>query len=174
MCNRNIYSFDKLVTTDQSLGARLVSYTITVQIGIKNWLLGVGLGNVAYIFPSYYVAAKLPYVNELEINFLRVAETGKMLYNGAIPYQFFAEIGIIGVFLFYLFLYKTIQLFNEVKKYFINLEYDFLCGLSVAIFATAVILFYDVVEAYYYIWFLFGLTNIFIYKAYKIQQGKKK
>lgn len=162
----NIYSFEEIVVADQSLGARLVSYAITIKIGIKNWLLGVGLGNTGYIFPKYYTLSTLPFVAELESCFVKyTTESAKMNYNGAIPYEYFAETGVIGVSLFYLFIFKTVKFLNKVKRYFSNLEFDFINGLAFSILATSVILFYDICKAYYYIWFLFGLSNIFLFKA---------
>lgn len=171
----NLNNFDQLIKNDTSLGMRLVSYLITVKIGINNWLLGVGLGNTGYIFPTYYSPLNFPYLVELTQNYTKSFYlTDKMSYNGAIPYQFFAETGIIGLSLFYLFVYKTYKMLNKVKLFFTNLEYDFIQGLSFTVISSAIIIFYDIPEAYYYIWFLFGLTNIFIFKAREIIISKTR
>lgn len=169
----NIANFESLVAIDQSLGSRLVSYVITIKIGLKNWLLGVGLGNVAYIFPKFYQAANLPFVSELEHNYIISLSSKTMKYNGAIPYQIFAETGIIGVILFYNFVFKNIRLFSKTKCYFSGLELDFANGLGFALLSSVIILFYDITETYYYIWFIFGLANIFILKAYYINKQRK-
>lgn len=170
----NIYSFEKIVMSDQSLGCRLVSYVITIKIGLKNWFLGIGLGNLGYVFAKHYALSNLPYVGELQSKFVQyLSESNKMNYNGAIPYQFFAETGIVGLSLFYLFVYKIIIYTKKIKIYYCNLESDFINGLHFSLISIAIIIFYDITEAYYYIWFIFGLANIFILNYHQQRKGLK-
>lgn len=163
---KNILSFDAIVMADQSLGTRLVSYVLCIQCGIKHWLLGVGLGNLQYVMPKIFFNSHMPYVGELWYKFNRDYTLNRMDYSGVIPYQFFAETGAVGLFLFYRFIYKSIIILKHIKNRFFNIEYDFAQGVFLAQTAAAFIIFYDIPESYYIVWFLYGLTNIFLLSIY--------
>lgn len=171
---QNITNFDDLVTTNHSLGCRLVSYLLSIKVGLKHWLLGVGLGNLQFIIPQYYSDSALPYVSELQYNFMKDYMIGRMHYNSAIPYEFFAELGVIGLGLFYWFIFKTIKILNSVKDSFDEIENDFLNGLYISLIALPVIIFYDIPVAYYYIWFMLGLSNLFLLKKQFLNVNNKE
>ena len=157
---------DTIATLIPSLATRIISYAAILKLACSNLLLGIGLGNV-----QHYIAAIIErnsvLTPELVYNLQMSNITGKMKYCTAIFYQYMAEIGLIGLCLFYYFIYKSYKYLNEIKPCFYGLNKEFIDAILFTHISIACILIYDIPIANYYIFFLLGLSNIYILNGHQ-------
>ena len=157
----NVTNPDIILSQIPSLATRILSYAAILKIACSNLLFGIGLGNVQYRIANV-LAQKDILTPELIYNLQMSNVAGKMRFCTAIFYQYLAEIGIIGLSLFYYFIYKSYKYLNKIKIFFYGLNKEIIDALLFTHISIACILIYDVPVANYYVFFLLGLSNIYI------------
>lgn len=162
----NLTHPEAITTLIPSLATRIISYAAILKLACANLILGIGIGNVQYHIAA--IIEKNPVLTpELAYNLQMSNITGKMKYSTAILYQYIAEIGLIGLGLFYYFIYKSYKYLNKIKPFFYGLNKEIIDALLFTHISIACILIYDVPVANYYIFFLLGLSNIYILSGYQ-------
>ena len=152
-------SFETFVIVEPSLASRIVSYINLIRLFLDNWPLGVGLNNSRSLIIDIFQTSPVPMTMENLNNYKNALNTGKMQINSSILYLLLAETGVIGTFLFYLFIYKNIKYIK-----YINCKLDnsiitiFSKGIEGSLFAFLVYTIYDGLIANPYIWFMFGMV----------------
>ena len=131
--------------------------------------------NLRFHIGEQYMRTNLPLTPEIHQSILN-SNTGvtngiitvKMLLSGLL-----AETGILGAFLYYLFLFKNIIHINKIKQHIFGIKYDFLIGLQYSFIATITISFYSAVSLKSYPNFMYGLVCAYISYCYYLQKSLK-
>lgn len=105
----NMKSFEEFIAAEPSLATRIIIYINAIEIAFKNFFTGIGYGNMSYIIADKLSTSRVPLTEEL---MLFVAE-GKTSPASSIFIKIFSETGIIGLSLFYKFMYELIKKTNR-------------------------------------------------------------
>ena len=88
---------------------------------------------------------------------------GSMHLNASVLSALLSESGIIGTFLFYLFLFKTVQYTRKISKFYNGFEKIFINSLAISYISMIAVSFYTgLLFICYPLWFYLGLINPFI------------
>lgn len=165
----NILNFNTLIFAEPSLGTRLVSYSAMLHIFWNHPIQGVGLSNNYYYIADVIDKYSIPMTLENFSNYQKSMITGKMRYNSSTFYTLISETGLIGTFLYYLFIYKLISWIKYVKTHLqTSIMKDISRGLYLSLCFYVFMTFYDTVLANPFNIFFMGLVIPFYF--YYIQQ----
>ena len=158
----NIDDFSSLIVIEGSLGSRIVSFINSFILGLKSPLIGLGYDNVRFYMFDQFLNSPVPLTQENIQNMqYDIISNSGTAYNKSLFFGLFAETGIIGVFLYYLFLFKNIITIKRIKHYFNGTYYNFLCALEYFTCMLIIFSFYIPSMNITYVCFLLGLTNSF-------------
>lgn len=113
---QNIKSFEDFIMVEPSLGTRIIIMINAIQMGLNNILFGVGYGNMSYLIANQLSQSTLPLTEELQ----RFVFFDKTNPASTLFIKIFSETGIIGVSIFYYFLYRIYQRLNIKRNYLDN------------------------------------------------------
>ncbi|MBS5861585.1 hypothetical protein KID03_09180 [bacterium] len=158
--------WNTLVIAEPSLANRLLSYTSRAKLFIKYPLTGVGYKNTEYNIYNILNTTKLSLTKEISISMLNSYDRNRyVLINGSILWILLSDTGLIGTFLFYLFIIFCIQTIN---KYLILMpeciENDFFKAIRNSYIAVICLSIYDININIIYWWFLYGFVNVIMLK----------
>lgn len=135
----NMNSLNLLIIVEPSLATRIICYINTFIIGMKNFIFGVGYGNLGHIIRAQLMNSPVPLTQELINNYIQKDMSAP---PSAIFYRIFAETGLIGVLLFYNFLFQNIKFIDKIKTSFSLLEQELLIGLKYYVYFLMIFSFY--------------------------------
>ena len=154
----NIQSFSSLIYLEPSLSTRIIIFINGFEMGLKHIIFGIGYGNMSYMIAQKLSTSAVPLTQEL-IMFVIKNKTNPA---SSIFIKLFSETGIIGVVIFYSFLYRCIKKLNLVKEKYFGLIRNFINGLVLFIIVYTCSTIYDSNLNMTYIYILFGLVLNFI------------
>ncbi len=164
----DFYSFSQI---EPSLASRIVSYVNSFIVFLHKPFIGYGYDNVRFYLLNQFLNSPLPLTKEnivaLEVGL--TTNTG-VPYTRSLLFGLLPETGIIGTFLYFLFLIKNIKFIDKLKNYFSGTELKFLEGLKLSIICIIATSFYIPSFATAYIYLLFGLICSFVMQYYFTQQ----
>ncbi|EKE02182.1 MAG: hypothetical protein ACD_20C00413G0006 [uncultured bacterium] len=157
----NVSDFRLLVIAEPSLSSRIINCVTNISIFMKNPIIGVGYGNLNPEMLKEFESLSIPLTPELaEKIYSPDAPSGG---NGtAIFFRLLAETGIIGTFLFYMFLFSLLRLIQLKIKDFFGIERDFLIGLKYFIILLIINSVYTSHPHWTYLWLLLGIAQAMI------------
>lgn len=175
----NVFDFEAFLEAEPSLGSRIVSYYAQIKIFLSHFLIGTGLGNSKYYAADAIIKYNIPMTVENFVEFEKSGRTGQMHINTSALYTLLAETGIVGTFLYYLFIVKSADM---VKKITLNTDFslirDFGDGLGISLFLYIFMTFYDTMLTVPYNWFFFGLACAlyvnFLHEQQKLSEIKSE
>lgn len=135
---QNVKSLEELILAEQSLGTRIVTFINSILLGIKHLLTGVGYGNMSNIMLKQLLLSPVALTSEIKNLIINDSPT----MAAGIFVKVFADTGIIGIGLFYLFLIKLWTISINLKKSFFSIDYAFMHGSSIFIINYIVSTFY--------------------------------
>ena len=155
---QNIKSFEDFIMVEPSLGTRIIVMINAIQMGLNNILFGVGYGNMSYLMADQLSTSTLPLTEELQ-HFIFLGRTSP---PSTIFIKIFSETGILGVSIFYYFLYNIYQKLNIKRNYLDNTSIN--NGLILFIITYFCSSFYDSNLNQPYIFIIIGFIIAIIYK----------
>ncbi len=135
----SINSFENFAQMENSLATRIVSSVNQFILGIHHPVFGVGYGNVAKLLQNQYMFSPLPLTYEI----LESMAAGKEQANLIIFWTTIAEIGFVGLTLFYFFLINVIQKAKILIKYTVGNTQSFFKSLYWGVCFFTVVSVYD-------------------------------
>ena len=110
------FNFNMLIYMENSLATRIVSYVNTFILFLDKPFIGYGFDNVRFYIIKYFLNSPLPLTPENK-TYLNIALTSKlgMSFNRSLLSGLLSETGLIGTFLYFLFLYKNIKYIDRLK-----------------------------------------------------------
>ena len=155
---QNIKSFEDFIMVEPSLGTRIIIMINALQMGLNNILFGVGYGNMPYLMANQLSLSTLPLTGELQ-NFIFSGRTNP---PSTIFIKIFSETGILGVSIFYYFLYNIYQKLDIKRNYLDNIHIN--NGLLLFIITYFLSSFYSSNLNQPYIFIIIGFIITIIYK----------
>ena len=155
---QNIKSFEDFIMVEPSLGTRIIVMINAIQMGLNNILFGVGYGNMSYLMATQLSLSTLPLTGELQ----HFIFSGRTNPPSTIFIKIFSETGILGVSIFYYFLYNIYQKLNIKRNYLDNTSIN--NGLILFIITYFCSSFYDSNLNQPYIFIIIGFIIAIIYK----------
>ena len=170
----SIKSFDMLVLVEQSLASRIVSYVNSFILFLKEPLFGYGYDNVRFYMTQQYINSPLTLTPENNLALQEALNSNQgCAFNRTLLWGLLSETGIIGTFLYFLFLYKNIKYIDKLKLYFQGIELKFLEGLKTSIIVVIATSFYIYSFGTSYLYLYYGLVCSYIVQYY-INKGVNK
>ena len=161
--------FKIFVMKEPSLANRIISYIVRFKMFQKYPITGIGYKNTEYHAADIFAKQEILTYESSEK--LKNLKNGKMGMNGAIFWDTLSDTGIIGILLYYLFVFSLIQVLNKLIKNIPNgIVQKFMFGLKNSYLCLICLSFYDIRPNFIYFWFLYGLTTCCI--LYKKQLDK--
>lgn len=157
----NIKSVDALVTDEASLATRICTHEAQILIGLDFPIFGLGYGNMNSAWPQYVL--NLPHLVTPEVQ--GYAESGKQMGGSAFLWKIFAETGIPGVILLYLFWYSLWKYGNKLSKR--SSEGAFINALSSSLAVYVCFSWYLMLAPVFMVYY--GILLGFIYKYKKLR-----
>lgn len=157
---QNIKSFEDFIMVEPSLGTRIIVMINAIQMGLNNILFGVGYGNMSYLIANQLSQSTLPLTEELQ----RFVFFDKTNPASTIFIKIFSETGILGVILFYSFLYSLYRKINILKNKLVCVDVSLTNGLQLFIITYFFSSFYDSNLNQPYIFIIIGVIIVSIYK----------
>lgn len=153
----NLSNLDALISGDNSLANRIISYIAAFKVFLKNPFVGVGFGNSGIHVNALFQAGVLPLTYEIQMALL----DGKLGCNYAILWTTLAENGLFGVILLYSILIRTLKdtylilkkMYFKYKLFFSGLFYSFITIILLSIYDSGITL--------SYIWFSVGIISLY-------------
>ena len=153
------FDLNNMVNREASFANRILSYILTFQLFLKHWFWGTGLGFSKIYIVNVVKETHLPLTYELVYNFSHAGKNG-MSVNGSFLWSFLAEIGILGTFLFYLFVYKTIRMLITIKKILKGIDFIFCDSLILSLIFFILVSWYDIGYTRIIVWFYIGCSLV--------------
>ena len=165
---QSFHEFNILIEQEQSLATRLVNYTNMFILFLKNFVFGLGCGQLGVHMQSQLLNSPLPLTPEIIYGLIFSNKSGG---NPSIFFKVAMDTGIVGLILFYssiilsaLKIRKTIILPPEIN-------YEIIVGLKHLFGVFILLSFYDSAITCFYFWILFGIYNFILYKyCFKIKK----
>lgn len=166
-----ITSWDGIVLADNSFATRLYSYAARVRLCIDYPITGVGYKNAEYNIEPV-ITNKMRITQPEEIKKKIADSTNSYTYiNGSILWILLSDTGLVGTFLFYLFLIFSILRINKISKNTHDcLHKDFVTAIKYTYITIICLSIYETNINTIYLWFFYGLTNVFIISSNKYQR----
>ena len=163
----SINNFDRLVMVEQSLASRVVSYVNAFMLFLHKPFIGYGYDNARFAMLGQFLNSPLQLTaeNQFHVNLAFTTNQG-CAYNKSLLFGLLVETGLIGTFLYYLFLYKHIKYIDKLMPYFYGIERKFLEGLKISIIIVIIFSFYIYSFATAYCYFYYGFVCSFITQYY--------
>ncbi len=158
-------NWDSIVIADPSFANRISNYYARTKLWQEYPITGVGYKNTEYNIRSiFYNKMKITLTKETNNSISESYQKGGyVLVNGSILWILLSDTGFVGTILFFLFLLFSINKLNKIiKKVSSSLYRDFMIGLSKSIITLICISVYSININTVYIWFLLGVTNVFV------------
>ena len=166
--------FNMLIFVEASLAARIVSYVNTFILFLQKPFLGFGYDNLRYFMTDQFINSPLPLTPENNSALHVAITTGQGCgFNKSLLSALLGETGLVGTFLYFLFLYKNIKYIDNLKSHFNGLEIKFLEGLRITIIMVIILSFYIYSFATSYLYLYYGLVCSYIVQYY-INKGVNK
>ena len=163
----SINSFERFVIVEPSLASRIVSYVNSFNLFLKNPLLGFGYDNARFYMLNMFITSPLPLTGENMLSIKNAIENNVGIgFNRSLLSELLLETGLIGTFLYYLFLWKQMQYIDRIKPYFFGIERKFLEGLKITIIIVIALSFYLYNFATSYLYFFYGFICSYITQYY--------
>jgi hypothetical protein len=157
----SIKSIDAIVEDEASLATRICTHEAQILIGLDYPVFGLGYGNMNSAWPQYVL--NLPHMVTPEVQ--GYANSGRQMGGSSFLWKVFAETGIPGVILLYLFWFSLWKYGNKLSKR--SSEGDFINALNFSLLVYVCFSWYlmlaPVFMAYY------GILLGFIYKYKKLR-----
>ncbi|MFA6989061.1 MAG: O-antigen ligase family protein [Candidatus Gastranaerophilaceae bacterium] len=163
-------NFNAFVIAEPSLATRVLAYVGNITIWYKNPILGIGYGNLKKEMPKEIAKLPLPLTNELERRVLSDKQT--LGITSSIFCKILAETGIVGVILFYSFLFRLLFVVKKTVNHYENIEKDFILGLKYFIILLIINTLYNSHPHWAFIWFFLGITQAMVIYANKSLKEK--
>lgn len=155
-----------LLNLEPSLGTRVVSYVNSFMLFTQHPILGVGLDQGKFIMYKQMEKSPLSLTPEL-IQLQQIGySTGKMIFNQNILCWALSELGFIGFFLFYLYLFKSLVSLNKATKYLYGIDKEFAFAIKNTLITIICLSFYEmsIVQAPYH-FLIFSISNLIVYNT---------
>ena len=156
---QNINSFEDFIMVEPSLGTRIIVMISTIKLGLQHLFLGVGYGNMSYLIAQQLAQSNLPLTAELQKFIFLDMTTPPMMISTKI----FSETGLIGIILFYYFLFRIYRQLKILKLNCTN-NISIINGLELFIIVYFCSSFYGSVFNQPYIFVIIGFIIAVIYK----------
>lgn len=151
-------SMDKLVWAEPSLATRVGGSIASFHLFLDNPIAGVGYGNMWKIMPLYILKLSIPITPELYSCAIDNFPVGV----GSILFKYLAEVGIVGIFLLYLFLGNLVFSINKKINSYDGIEKDLISGLKYSIFIIIFTSFYDSIFIFSILFIYLGLAQAMV------------
>lgn len=158
----SLRSFDNLCLFEPSLASRIISYTQQIIVFKEHIFTGVGVANVGIAINYIFWKTPLSITKESLRNYIFYAD--RVGYNASVIYTTAAEVGIIGLILYLIFVIANMKNLNFVHSRFQGLEKIFTGGLKKSMICICILSFYNLNLCSELLWFIFGLTLLTIYQ----------
>lgn len=170
----NVKSFDTFVIAEPSLASRVVSYINAIRLFNEHPILGIGIDNSANMLVDKFRTSPVPLTTENLYKYKKSFISGKMEHNTAILYRLLCETGIIGMVLFYIFMFTNLMTLRKIKNKLVNQRVlVFSNGIDGAIIAIIISSIYDSFLIPY-LWFFMGIiTSICVYHTKQLKLQKR-
>lgn len=176
--SKTLTNWDMFIISEGSLANRILSYYLRLKVWQEHPITGIGYKNTEYNLHKAVNNSNLTLTKETN---LRIADSynrkGYILINASILTMLFSDTGIIGALLYFLFvilniktvnkILKLIKLRNDKKNNYI--DYIFMEGIRNSYITIIGLSIYSININNIYLWFLYGLTNVFI--MYFVRKG---
>lgn len=153
----NIDSYEKFAFVEPSLASRITSYFNLLDLFKHNIILGTGLNHIQYKIIKSFYNTNIVLTEENSRHLTNSYSTRKMHFNTSIFYALAAGTGIIGITLYYFFVFKTIRRLKFLQTYFFNDKYYFILGYEKTLYTLLIMTFYDTFLSNPFIWFWLGI-----------------
>ena len=157
----NLSNFSDFVEAEPSLATRIIIIINAIQIGIEHLITGIGYGNLSMYIADSLSKTSLP----LTIELMSFVNENKSAPASTIFIKVFSETGIIGVLLFYKFLFVLKKSLKNSLKYFKGITVDFVQSLYYFITLFILSTFYSSNFNDAYIWCIIGCSIAIILQA---------
>lgn len=154
-----ISSYETMSILEPSLVSRINSYIVQFVIFTKNSLWGVGLYNSECFADKLYLELNLPYTIENLNGYYMIPNLVGL--NKSLIWTMLAEFGIIGITIYFLYIYKILYFVNTIKQKFNEFHYVFLVSVSQVIIVTFLISFYNFYLDNHFIWLIYSMCTSF-------------
>lgn len=176
--SKTLTNWDMFIISEGSLANRILSYYLRLKVWQEHPITGIGYKNTEYNLHKAVNNSNLTLTKETN---LRIADSynrkGYILINASILTMLLSDTGIIGALLYFLFvilniktvnkILKLIKLRNDKKNNYI--DYIFMEGIRNSYITIIGLSIYSININNIYLWFLYGLTNVFI--MYFVRKG---
>ena len=147
---------------EPSLATRVVAYAIQLVAFTKHILFGCGfLNSEIFINPFYIKEAVFTLTPE---NYIQYSLKPYLVaLSKSSVYTTLAELGIVGLGLYFLFIIKNYILCKKMSKIYYGIKRDFLKGLNKTFISIIFISFYNLGIEHFLIWLLYGVVLVYLY-----------
>ena len=164
-----------LIKLEPSLAYRIISYVNSFLLFLKKPFIGYGYDNVRFFYYQQLLVSPLPISPEIAANIKEgISSNAGVTYNRSLLSGLLAETGLIGTFIYFMFLYKNIKYINKLIPYFYGIERNFLEGLKISIIIVIVLSFYLYNFATAYLYLYYGFICSFVTQYYCQRRIGKK
>lgn len=176
--SKTLTNWDMFIISEGSLANRILSYYLRLKVWQEHPITGIGYKNTEYNLHKAVNNSNLTLTKETN---LRIADSynrkGYILINASILTMLLSDTGIIGALLYFLFVILNIKTVNKILK-LIKLrndkknnciDYIFMEGIRNSYITIIGLSIYSININNIYLWFLYGLTNVFI--MYFVRKG---
>ncbi len=128
----NLKSINELILAEQSLGVRIVGVVNSVILTLKyplHFFIGWGADNIRFFIYDQFLNSPLVVPPELLESMSNYTKKSGMGFTLVGFWNIFVDSGIIGLFLFYIYIFKTLILTKKLIPLFIGIQQNFLIGL---------------------------------------------
>lgn len=162
----NIKSFDDFILVEPSLATRIVSYINTFCLFLKNFFVGVGIGNIPNLIDEQYLTSPVSLTPEIISKNNMLINTSKGFCNIGFIYAYLAENGIVITSILIFFYYKIIKYLNYFMKIFTSKQSyytPYIIFLKFSFIAIIINSFYNLTPISVYLFFIISLIIHFCY-----------
>lgn len=152
LTTQNLNSIEDFIIAEPSLGTRIIVFYNCLIIFIHHPIVGIGYGNLGSNIVKQLAISDIPLTEELQDALLEDKNVG----GQTILLKTLAETGIVGTYLFYLFLLNLIKTVDKRKLYYEKIEKDFFISLKYFLIMLICLSIYDSSINSSYIWIFLG------------------
>lgn len=154
-----VTNINTLVLAEQSLGTRLISYSIMLLVFFKHPFIGCGTGNFTDAIDKMSLYSPLPYTPEY---ISRMASSEHVPTNSNILYGLLAEQGVFVTLIYYWCIFALIETMYKMEKFSAGIGKDVFQGFKYILTVYVFLNFYESIWSYF--WLEIGLMLGFVYK----------
>ncbi|MBE7711516.1 MAG: hypothetical protein E7Z92_05180 [Cyanobacteria bacterium SIG31] len=159
----NIKSIDNIILAEQSLGTRLSNVLNQIDIGMRSPIIGHGHSNKTILMVEQIKYNKSPVAITGEM-IQYILHTEKVQFHSPPFVDIFVRYGLVGIFLYYGFILRTIFLLKKYKNCLNGIAFDFASGLGASLLSYIVLTFYDIASGELQSCMMLGICIAIIYK----------